>query len=135
MSVLTPGFGNGAGRPLARQTAQANALAMRWAALSDAGTVVATLAGVAPVKVDQAVKSFPAQIRDAEPWRQELAENGCADLAAIMEPGLAALLAINARGSNGRAAAEALWEEFTAARNAIMALVPPAGHMGPRRSA
>lgn len=110
-------------------------MAMRWAALNDAGKVVAALAGASPDASGPAVKNFPAAIREAEPWRVELAENGCADLAAVMEPGLAALMAINARGSNCRAAAEALWEEFSAARSAIMALIPASGQLGPRRSA
>jgi hypothetical protein len=43
-----------------------------------------------------------------------------------MEPGLAALLAVNARGADPRPAAEALWREFLAARAAVLALLPPA---------
>ena len=72
-----------------------------------------------------AAADFPLRIADAEPWRQAQAENGIADLAAIMEPGIAALLAINARGADPRPAAEALWREFRAAREAILALLPP----------
>ena len=53
----------------------------------------------------------------------------------MMEPGIAALLGINARGADPRPAALALWREFTAARGAVLSLLPPSGAMGPRRSA
>jgi hypothetical protein len=58
-----------------------------------------------------------------------------ADLAAVMEPGLAALLSINARGADTRPAARALLHEFNQARAAIIALLPPSGPHGPLRSA
>lgn len=118
-----------------RQSANGNATSMRWAALGEAGKVVALLAGLSPTQNDKAVRNFPILIRETEPWRRELVENGCKDLAAIMEPGIAALLAINARGSDCRPAARALWEEFSTARNDIIALLPPSGELGPRRSA
>ncbi len=108
---------------------------MRWAALGDAAGVVAALAGFEPERTSAEVRNFPALIRDAEAWRRERAENGIADLAAIMEPGLAALLAVNARGADPRPAAMALWREFIAARAAILSLLPPSGALGPRRSA
>ena len=73
---------------------------MRWAALSDAANVVALLAGLEPERPTAEVRNFPALIRDAESWRRDLAENGVADLAAVMEPGIAALLAVNARGAD-----------------------------------
>lgn len=58
-------------------------------------------------------------------WRRQSAEQGIDDLAAIMEPGLAALLAVNARGVNPAVAAMALWQEFHAARATLLALAPP----------
>jgi len=135
MNAVTPKFGpRSAGGPR-RQTAQANSTSLRWAALAEAGTVVAMLAGYEAERTDNTIRNFPALIRDAEPWRRELAENGCADLAAVMEPGIAALLAINARGSDCKLAAQALWQEFTTARSAMLALLPPSGGMGPKRSA
>ncbi len=135
MNAVTPRFGpRSVGGPV-RQTAQASSTSLRWAALSEAGNVVAMLAGHPAERPDNAVRNFPALMRDAEPWRRELADNGCADLAAVMEPGIAALLAINARGSDCKPAAEALWREFTAARGAMLALLPPTGGMGPKRSA
>lgn len=97
----------------------------RWAALEEAARVVAALAGVEPDVRLSGQDSVPAKIRQADPWRRERAEAGVSDLAAIMEPGLAALLAVNARGADPRPAALALWREFVAARAAIVALLPP----------
>jgi hypothetical protein len=101
--------------------------AMQWAALAEAADLVATLAGVEPDSDPAERDGFAALIGGAEAWRRERAEHGVADLAAIMEPGLAALLAINARGADPRPAATALWREFAAARSAILSLLPPRG--------
>ncbi|WP_232366816.1 hypothetical protein [Alteripontixanthobacter muriae] len=111
------------------------ALSVRWAALQDAGAAVAALAGQEPEKVDARMRNFPAQLRNSNEWQQDLAEQGIADLSAIMRPGLTALLAVSARGQDPSAAAHRLWSEFTAARDAILALAPESGAMGPRRSA
>jgi hypothetical protein len=136
MNALPPSFSaaSGSGRVSFAQ-ASASATSMRWAALGDAAGVVAALAGFEPERASAEVRNFPALIRDAEAWRRERAEHGVADLAAIMEPGLAALLAVNARGADPRPAAIALWREFIAARAAILSLLPPSGALGPRRSA
>ena len=56
-------------------------------------------------------------------------------MTAMLQPGIAALLGVNARGADPRAAALALWREFIAARAALLALLPPTGAMGPPRSA
>ena len=129
-------FGAAARNPaIDRATASANALSMRWSALGDAGKVVAALAGVEPEQPGRLLRNFPVLIRDGQPWRRELAENLVADLAAIMEPGIATLLAVNARGANPRPAALALWQEFSAARAAALALLPPSGDLGPPRLA
>ncbi|TIX49294.1 hypothetical protein E5222_15230 [Alteraurantiacibacter aquimixticola] len=108
---------------------------MRWAAVLDAGKVVAALAGMEAERPSKQVRNFPVLLRECPKWKRELAENGVKDLAAVMEPGIAALLAINARGADPRHAARALWREFSTARAAIIALLPPSGDMGPRRSA
>ena len=65
------------------------------------------------------VRNFPAVMRDAGGWRRDMAEQGIEDLAAIMEPGMAALLAVHARGISPASAALALWQEFHAARAAL----------------
>ena len=116
-------------------TAAASAISMKWAALGDASAIVAQLAGVEPEKPTPTMRNFPAVIRDAGGWRYDTARKGIEDLSAMMEPGLAALLAVNARGADPSAAAKALWREYCAAKQALLALAPPAGAMGPRRSA
>jgi hypothetical protein len=121
MTVMPPSFD----AALAQEPHEVTGL--RWTALAEAASVVATLAGLQPEQTAADVRDFPELIRKAEPWRRERAEHGVADLAAIMEPGLAALLAVNARGADPRPAATALWREFVAARAAILALLRPGG--------
>lgn len=113
----------------------ASAASLKWAALQDAANVVAGLAGLEPERTTAEIRNFPALIRDAAPWRRELAERGIEDMTAVMEPGIAALLGVNARGADPRPAALALWREFTRARGSVLALLPATGAMGPRRSA
>ncbi|HNN55264.1 hypothetical protein [Novosphingobium sp.] len=122
------------GRPEFGQ-ASASAMSMKWSALHDAAGVVAMLAGLAAETMRPEVRNFPAVMRDAGGWRRELAEQGIEDLHAIMEPGLAALLAVNARGISPAPAALALWQEFHASRAALLALAPPPETTGPRRFA
>lgn len=110
-------------------------MSVRWIAVGDAANVVATLAGLEPERTTAEVRNFPVRVRDAEPWRREQAANGIIDLAAIMEPGIAALLALQVRGADSRPAAMALWREFTAARAAILSLLPASGNQGPHRPA
>jgi hypothetical protein len=101
-------------------------LGVRWAALGAAGEAVAALAGISPEPPASEVSDLPALLGATESWRRELAENGVADLTAVMKPGIAALLSIRSRGGDARPAAMALWHEFVAARGAILALVPAA---------
>jgi len=116
----------GAGRAEFGQAAS-SAMSMKWSALHDAAAVVAQLAGLAPEPRKPDVRNFPAMMRDTGGWRFELSRQGVDDLAAIMEPGLAALLSAHARGAAVQPAALALWQEFHAAREALLALVPPLG--------
>jgi len=127
-----PGNWASAGRAQFGQAA-ASAMSMKWSGLHDAAAVVATLAGIVPEPMDSALRNFPVLVRDAGGWRRELAEQGIEDLGAIMEPGISALLAVHARGGNPAAAALALWNEFVAARDALLALAPPPKSMGPLR--
>lgn len=128
----SPGTWASAGRAQFGQAA-ASAMSMKWSGLHNAAAVVATLAGIAPEPMDAALRNFPVVMRDAGGWRRELVEQGIEDLCAIMEPGISALLAVNARGGNPTAAAMALWNEFLAARSALLALTPPQKTMGPLR--
>ena len=101
-------------------------MGMKWAALHDAASVVAKLAGLENEPMRAEVRNFPAVMRDTGGWRRNLADQGIADLSAIIEPGLAALLAVHARGSTTAPAALALWREFDAACAALLALTPVA---------
>ncbi|MEO0031769.1 MAG: hypothetical protein RIS94_1527 [Pseudomonadota bacterium] len=108
-------------------SAAVSALSMRWSALHDAAAVVCRLAGLAPEPRKPEVRNFPAIMRDTGGWRHDLAREGVDDLAAMMEPGLTALLAAHAQGVSPAPAAMALWQEFLAARAALLALIPPLG--------
>lgn len=130
---LTPIL-SASGRPLFGQ-ATASLMSMKWSALHDAAAAVAAIAGLAAETMRPEVRNFPAMMRDAGGWRRELAEQGIEDLSAIMEPGLAALLAAHARGMDASAPALALWQEFHTARNALLELMPPPASSGPLRSA
>ena len=103
-------------------TGSASALSMKWSALHDAAQAVASIAGVPCPPLSQAVRAFPAQVRDATGPRKALAEQGIEDLSAIMEPGLATLLSALARGGQPQAAAMALWSEFVHVRDGLLHL-------------
>jgi len=49
--------------------------------------------------------------------------HGIEDLAAVMQPGLRALLSLTAQGQDTTAAALTLWREFHTARTAILDLI------------
>ena len=121
--------------PVASQRSNAQSLSVQWTALQDAAAAVAALAGLAAERPSPQVRNFPALIKDAGGWRFELAADLIGDLTAMMRPGLTALLAVNARGQDATAAAVTLWREYHHARNAVLALVPEGGELGPRRSA
>jgi hypothetical protein len=113
--------------------ASSSALGMKWSALHDAAGVVATLFGVGSNEMTAELRSFPAIMRDACEWRRTLAEQGIEDISAFLEPALSALLAVQARGVNPAAPAQALWQEFVVARDALLTLRPPAADAGALR--
>jgi hypothetical protein len=98
----------------------------KWAVLHEAAAVVCALAGEEPEYASSEIRNFPSMIDAAAPGRRALAENGIDDLIAVLEPGIAALLAVNARAVDATPAAGALWREFVTARNALLALLPRA---------
>ena len=103
----------------------ASAMDLKWSALHQAASIVAALAALPGDLKAAAGPEFPAMMRAAGGWRLALATQGIDDLAAVMEPGVAALLSIHGRGADPTVAAQALWEEFAAARDALLALAPP----------
>lgn len=98
---------------------------LRWLTLAEAGALVAELGDVATGLDGRDEQDFATRIRRVDSGRRERIDHGVADLAAIMEPGIAALLSIKARGADPRPAAQALWREFATARSAVLALLPP----------
>ena len=102
----------------------ADAMTRKWLALHDAAAAVRAVARLGPEPVSPEVQSFPAVIRAVGGWHRQHAEQGLDDLLAIMEPGLSALLTLHARGGNSQPAAMALWQEFKAARDALIVLLP-----------
>jgi hypothetical protein len=100
----------------------ANALSMKWSALHDAAETVALIAGIDGKPMTERIRAFPASLRDARQAVRELVEAGVADIAAVMEPGLSALIAAHARGAVPHAAAAALWDDFLIARDALVTM-------------
>lgn len=100
-------------------------MALKWWALDDAASVVATLAGLAPEPRKSDVRNFSTLIGDTDGWRKSLLEQSIDDLSAVMEPGIAALLAATAQGATPSAAALTLWHEFVRTRAALLDLVAP----------
>jgi hypothetical protein len=115
--------------------ATASAMSMKWSALHDAAVVIDTLAGLAAEPMSPEIRNYPAVMRDAGGSRRDLAEQGIEDILAVMEFGLAALLAAHARGAAPGPAALSLHQEFLVARNALLTLAPPPGRNGQRRFA
>jgi hypothetical protein len=103
------------------------AIDQQWDALHDAAAAVAVLARLPPQAQSIQQRSFPMLIQDVSGWRLDLVRNGMNDIAAIMQPGLAALLVVNARGQEPAAAALALWREFEHARDGLLELAPELG--------
>lgn len=123
MNAMPPFFPGSHVRDAA-PSGEPDAATQHWHALIEAGDLVASLAGVEIAPADEDRRDFPALIRETDAWRRERAGHGLADLAAVMEPGIAALLAIRERGADPSPAARALWHEFAAARKGLFALLP-----------
>ena len=102
-------------------------LARQWQALHRGASAVASLGGMPPEVQTADIRLFPERVADTTDWRAGLARQGVADLAAVMEPGLTALIAVHARGADPAPAARALLQEFTDARNALLAMVAGMG--------
>ena len=113
----------GADKP---QTAPSiGAVALRWEAIHAAAGAVAAFAGIPARPPSREVQDFPKALRDFTGWRRNVALQGVEDLAAILDPGLAAVLGVHDSGTDAAPAAIALWREFLAARDALLALALP----------
>ena len=103
----------------------ADVTGLKWTALHDAAAVVAALAGIPQQPLAVGLRDFAGAVANAPQFRRELAQQGVEDLTAIMQPGLAALIAVRSRGGDATVPAGALWQEFTASRDALLAMVRP----------
>jgi hypothetical protein len=121
--LLTPPLVEGSAlpKPASPQLAH-SVLARQWSALHKAAAAVASLGGTRMAEASPEVAAFPARVERLPDWRAGLARQGVTDLAAVMEPGLTALIAVHRRGADPVPAALALMHEFTEARDALLAL-------------
>ncbi len=97
----------------------------QWRALHAAADAVQALAGhgassTAPTATAEQLRGFPVAAAALTGGRRRLVEEGLADLVAIMEPGLAALLSVHERGGHAAIPAQALWQEFVSARAMLL---------------
>ncbi|MBC2670013.1 hypothetical protein ACFOON_10445 [Novosphingobium piscinae] len=111
--------------PTPSASPRAEALLVQWRALHEAAGLVANLAGEPAAAAAPQADDGTESLGLANGWRLALIGRGLADTAAILEGGIRALLVARARGAEVRPAAQALWQEFLAARAALLALVPP----------
>jgi hypothetical protein len=102
-------------------------MSLQWTALHEGAAVVSNLAEVSPEFRKPEERNFPIIMRDTGGWRYALAQQGVDDLAAMMEPGIAALQVAHKQGGSTLAAAKALWQEFKTARAVLLDLVPQLG--------
>ncbi len=98
-------------------------LGERWQALHESAQEVARQAGLARDLVFDEAAEEHAIFANVSDWQQKLALQALEDLDAVLQPGLAALRAIEARGRDGSAPAQALWREFLRSRESILALI------------
>ena len=125
MKAIPPDFGLPSGNTGSSPHGPlAPALDQQWAVLRNAGHAIAAM--IAPADRPELAEplDFPQALNAATGWRKVMIEQGLSDLIAMMEPGLSALLEVHARGHDASAPALALWQEFSAARSALVALAP-----------
>jgi hypothetical protein len=103
-------------------------LAPQWSAVSEAASVIAILAAVDERASTADHLAFPLGLRRAPERRKPLIEQAMDDLIAMLELGLAALLTVHEAGTDARPAAMALWQEFIAARQGLLALADGYGN-------
>lgn len=102
--------------------AERRPLSRRWRELHALGQLIAAKAQLASEPFEGRIAEFPDAIVDAAPWHRELSEQALEDIDAMLQPGLTALQAIEARGHDVTAPALALWREFYNAREGLLGL-------------
>ncbi|MFW2349636.1 hypothetical protein [Qipengyuania sp.] len=97
-------------------------LTEQWEAVHEAAGAIAALAQLAHEPPAPAIAALPQRAARIGGWTYEMTARGIDDLAAFMQPGLRALLALTAKGQDTTAAALTLWREFHTARTALLEL-------------
>ena len=95
-----------------------DALAQRYQAVTAAAAVVAGIAGLEPE-----ADAFADMLAHAQGRQAIRAADIVADMAAILEPGIATLLAVSSRGADAGPAARALRDEYDMHRNQLARLL------------
>ena len=106
-----------------REAPELRVLAEQWDAVHEAAAAVGNLAQLGREASSPEIAQLPQRAADKGGWQYEMAARGIDDLAAVMQPGLRALLSLTAQGQDTTAAALTLWREFHTARAAIVDLV------------
>ena len=113
--------------PASEQDSRINqpaALSVQWGAVHKAAATVGILAQLGEVPVDAEIRELPERAVAIGGAKLAMVVRGIDDLAAVMQPGLRALLSLTAQGQDTTSAALTLWREFHNAREAILALAP-----------
>ncbi len=100
-------------------------LADRWAEVHRQAAEIAGLAGLAAENDCADAQAFAALVKKCADYQQTLVWQGTEDIAALLQPGLAALRTLTARGQDACVPALALWREFYEARQAILSALHP----------
>ncbi|MBX7482162.1 hypothetical protein [Qipengyuania qiaonensis] len=103
-----------------RTLSEVDILTEQWEAVHEAAAAVGNLAQLGREALSPEIAELPLRAARMGGWRYETAARGIDDLAAVMQPGLRALLSLTAQGRDTTAAALTLWREFHAARRAIL---------------
>ena len=106
-----------------REAPELRVLGQQWEAVHEAAAAVGNLAQLGRETPSPEIVRLPQRAADKGGWHYEMAARGIDDLAAVMQPGLRALLSLTAQGQDTTAAALTLWREFHTARAAIVDLV------------
>lgn len=101
-------------------------LAAKWGAIHEAARAVGALAQLGDEPPSEAVTSLPNRAAALDPQKFGLIERMVDDIDAIMQPGIAVLLAPEIANRQSVDAALSLWCEFRNARDAVLALAPVA---------
>lgn len=109
--------------PRARETSDSAVLAEQWEAVHQAAAAVGGLAQLGRERISPDIAELPQRAAERGGWHYEMVARGIEDLAAVMQPGLRALLSLTAQGQDTTAAALTLWREFHTARAAIIDLL------------